>query len=244
MEIKGDALEKKLAQIRDQTEGWVARWINKPVSFALTRRLLKTPVTPNQITAVNLLLAGTAAFCLSRLEYGWRVLGAFLMYFSSIIDGCDGEVARLKGLCSKFGAWFDTIADDFSNNLFFAAIFIGLFWSTGNPLYWKLGGIALLLSLGVTAVIYHQLITGGESANAKDFALAWREKEAGKKGLVERLKPAVKRDFFIAVIFLCVILDLRQVFFWFGVVAACITFALCLFSFLTQVYRDFLRSKT
>ena len=234
MEIERDALEKKLQEIRGQTEGWVAQAINKPISFFLTRRLIKTSITPNQITAVNLLLAGVAVFFLSRLEYGERVLGGVLMYLSSIIDGCDGEVARLKGLSSKFGAWFDTIADDLSNNLFFTALFIGLHRSTGETLYWNVGWWTILASVGGSLVIYHQLLTGRESANAKDFNPAWR-KDFRKRDWFEIIRPVMKRDFFIAVIFVFVVINLRPVVFWLGVGATWAVFGLYVASFLLQI---------
>ena len=43
------------------------------------------------------------------------VLGAILVQFASVVDGCDGEVARLKHLASARGAWLDTILDRYSD---------------------------------------------------------------------------------------------------------------------------------
>lgn len=202
--------EKKLFEvIRQGTEGWVAPRINKPVSFALTRLLLKTPVTPNQITFFNLLLALTAFALLMALDYPTRVIGAVCMYFSSIIDGCDGEVARLKMASSRFGAWFDTVADDCSNNLFVLAIFLGLYRATAENIYLSGGFLTFCLSLGVSLVIYHQLATAPQStANAKDFNPAWQQK-GDKVTWFERLRPLLKRDFFIAVLFVGLVLDWR-----------------------------------
>ena len=42
-------------------------------------------------------------------------MGALLAQLSSILDGCDGEIARLKLLESKFGGWFDRVLDRYSD---------------------------------------------------------------------------------------------------------------------------------
>jgi len=39
-------------------------------------------------------------------------LGALLVQLQSILDGCDGEIARLKFKSSKIGEWLDNVLDD------------------------------------------------------------------------------------------------------------------------------------
>ena len=56
------AEKKLLKNIQNKTQGWVAPRLNKPVSFAITRQLLCYPITPNQITSFNLVLAFVAFF--------------------------------------------------------------------------------------------------------------------------------------------------------------------------------------
>lgn len=208
-------IELRLAEIRSQTDGWIARTLNKPVSFAITRRLLKTTITPNQITAVNVFLALVAASCVAWGEYGLRCVGALLIQFHSVLDGCDGEVARLKGSTSKFGAWFDTLADDFSNNLFFAALVCGL-WLSGQKLWVLVFGVGVLCeSLGISAIILHYLVTVAGTGRAQDFRLAW-ETHGSAAGEVRAptfysqfMKPLLKRDFFLFLMALSILLDLR-----------------------------------
>lgn len=229
--------ERKLFEnIRRKTEGWVAPRINKPVSFFITKYLVLTPVTPNQITLVNLLVAATAFFFLVGTDYVSRISGALLMYASSIIDGCDGEVARLKLMTSKAGAWFDTVVDDVSNNLFLLALALGLYASTHDALYFAVGMAALGMSAGATAVIYHQLLTRVSTGNAKDFAPAWQSNaRTHGKTWFERFRPLLKRDFFIAVIFIFVVLDLREIVFWMGFAAAGIAFILYSYSLILSL---------
>lgn len=205
--------EALLEKIRQETPGLVARTLNKPISFAITRRLVGTAVTPNQISVVNFGIALLAALCLASLDYPIRVLGAILMQLSSILDGCDGEVARLKNQCSKLGAWLDTIFDDLTNNLFFLAIAIGLWRTTESGWYLGIGGEVLCASLGMTTIIYHYLITVAHSANAAHFKLAW-EKDSSDPSVSfyhQVLKQLLKRDFFIFFIAICVLFDVRIV---------------------------------
>lgn len=230
------AADKIFSTIRQKTEGWVAPLINKPISFWISRRLVQTGVTPNQITAVNLALAGLGAFLLAWPSYGGRLIGAFIMYLTSILDGCDGEVARLKCLRSPFGAWFDTVADDLANNLFFIGLFSGLYLSAKNLLFLQVGWMAVAFSFGVSAVIYHQLISKNLGGDVASFQAVWSSKSQGEKGWFNRIRPIMKRDFFIAVFLVMIIFDLRVPLFWLATVATLITFLVYLVSFIVELF--------
>lgn len=221
--------EKKLFQnILEETQGWIAKSFNKKISFFLTQFLVKLPITPNQITSFNLVLSFLAASMMILPTYFYRVIGGLLICLSSILDGCDGEVARVKVMSSKFGAWFDTIADDLANNLFLAAIVLGLYWQTGNGIYLWFGFSALILSFGVSFFIYYQLITQKKSGNMEDFQVVW--KKSDKKIWFDYLRPLMKRDFFIVVLFFFILINRREIVFWMGVVSITITFTLYMIS--------------
>ncbi len=98
--------------------GFVARRLNKPISVRLTRHVLaRSPITPNQITlfAAALGIVGCALIATGR--YLWVVLGLALEHLQSMLDGCDGELARVRFQQSKLGAWLDTFVDDVLNVL-------------------------------------------------------------------------------------------------------------------------------
>lgn len=231
--------EAFLEKIRRETPGLVARYLNKSVSFAITRRLVRTPLTPNQITVVNFGIALLAAFCLASLSYPIRALGAILMQLSSILDGCDGEVAKLKNQCSKLGAWLDTIFDDLTNNLFFLAIAIGLWRTTESGWYLGIGVEVLCASLGMTAIIYHYLLTVAHSANAAHFKLAWEKESSDQSASFynQVLKQLLKRDFFIFFMSICVLLNVRILPFAGAVVAVNIGLAVYATSFFWRLRR-------
>ncbi len=226
---------KLFFNIRKNTEGWAAYYINKPISFQMTRGLLYTSITPNQITFFNFILALLSAWFLASPLYMYRIMGGLGMALSSIIDGCDGEVARLKVLSSNWGAWFDTVADDVSNNLFLMALFIGLYRDTGYALYWQIGWLNLSLSVLVTALIYHQLISAKKGGDVKNFKPVWDHTQ-GKKSFFEKVRPLMKRDFFIVVILFFVVIDYRVVVLWMALVGTTVTFILYFTSFIMQVF--------
>ena len=230
-----DKEEAMLATLLEQTEGWVAKHFNKRISFPITRWLMGTSITPNQITTVNLMLGIVAAWGVASVSWGWRVVGACLMQLSSILDGCDGEVARLKSMQSKTGAWFDTVADDCVNDLFFVALFVGLVRTTGDSIYWVVGWINVVLSAGATAIIYQQLLAKGQGANAKDFQPTWQEKSRTKKSWFDWVRPIMKRDFFIVILLVFILLDQRPIVFWMGVVGTTVTFLLYSVSFVLSL---------
>lgn len=129
--------------------GFVARRLNKPLSVRFTRHVLvHTPVTPNQITlfAAALGIVGCAFIATGR--YGLFVLGFLLQQLQSMLDGCDGELARVRFQQSKLGAWLDTFVDDVLNVLITAAVGMGL-WRAGAgtwALAVGLAGAAMLVA--------------------------------------------------------------------------------------------------
>lgn len=111
-----------LARLRLRPGGLVARHVNRHFSTRLTYWLLKTPLTPNHITTVTGLLALVAAVAMLQPGWAWGVLGALLMQVSSIVDGCDGEVARIRYQQSEFGKWYDSAWDEVVNALFLVGV--------------------------------------------------------------------------------------------------------------------------
>jgi hypothetical protein len=101
------------------TDGVVSRHFNRKVSRRLSRLLVRTPLTPNHISLMTLGVSLLAAWCVAQPAYLWLAAGGLLFQLASIVDGCDGEVAKLKYLGSRSGEWIDTIADNISYVVFF-----------------------------------------------------------------------------------------------------------------------------
>ncbi len=144
-----DALrEAERRLMRDQgrktRDGPVARYINRPVSRWFSRTLVRTTVTPNQISVVSWMLSCIAAGLMAMSGYPALAAGGMLAQLASIVDGCDGEIARLKYSRSEFGGWFDAVLDRYAD----AFLLFGLMWhefaATGTNLSVVLGFAAIV----------------------------------------------------------------------------------------------------
>lgn len=181
-----------LHQIYDQTEGWVARGLNKRISFALTRLLVKTNLKPNHITAMNLLLGLVGCLGLMSASYGWALWGAVLLQMNAVFDACDGEVAKLKGETTILGSWMDAIADDILTNVMFFALVFGIYLETQSSLVYTFGMLSVSASLGVTFFTYYHRIVHRQH------------------GLSDSASPMLKRDNFIFLVLVFSLLGWRE----------------------------------
>jgi len=171
------------------SEGFMSRHFERRVSLALTRRLCTTRITPNAITLVSIAvgLAGAPFFLASAP--GYQLAGALLFLTHSILDGCDGELARLKFLESRSGAVLDICGDNLVHVAVFLCMAIG--WSLDSRSPWPLllGGIAVVSTLAIAAVVYSR----GMRASP----------EGGRPSALSRLADvAVYRDFIYLILLL------------------------------------------
>jgi phosphatidylglycerophosphate synthase len=124
------------------TDGMYAR-LNRRISIPISRQLIKLPVTANMVSIFTLGVGIASAAFFALGGYWNTLLGALLCLFASILDGCDGEVARLKLLESDFGCWLETVCDYLFYLFLFVGMTIGLWRSSGARSYLILGGTLL-----------------------------------------------------------------------------------------------------
>ena len=111
-------------QGRKTRDGAVSRHLNRPVSRWLSRYLVRTSLTPNQTSLISWLVSCIAAGLMAVNGYPALAAGGALAQLASVIDGCDGEIARLKYSQSEFGGWFDAVLDRYAD----AFLLFGLMW--------------------------------------------------------------------------------------------------------------------
>src|SRR3954467_12682368 len=107
-------------------DGFVSRFLNRPISRRITRLLLKFPVHPNALTISIFILPIIASFFLVRGHYGNVLVGAAIFQVFSILDGCDGEIARARNLESKFGERLDNGCDFLGSLVYVVTLGTGL----------------------------------------------------------------------------------------------------------------------
>lgn len=152
------------------TEGFMSRHVERRISLAVTRRLVSTSITPNVMTLVSLAVGLSSAPFFLSADPLTQVIGSLLFLTHSILDGCDGELARLKFLESPAGARLDFWGD----NLVHVAVFtcMGVGWSMAIDALWPLAlGMLAVTGTGLSAVLVSQQ-SGAPSASGARLAEA------------------------------------------------------------------------
>jgi phosphatidylglycerophosphate synthase len=148
------AAEKKLDRwLVKPTDGFFAQ-MNRRISVPISRQLIKFPITPNMVSLFTLGVGIAAGAFFAWGGYWHTLIGAVLSVWASILDGCDGEVARLKLLESDFGCWLETVCDYLYYMFIFAGMAIGLIRTSDQRIYLAWG---ILLLFGA---VMSFLVTG------------------------------------------------------------------------------------
>ncbi|MBW2459183.1 MAG: CDP-alcohol phosphatidyltransferase family protein [Deltaproteobacteria bacterium] len=127
----------------------------RPIAGFAVAVLGRTPVTPNQLTLVSvILMAVAAAIFIAWPDPRADWVGVIVLEASYLFDCCDGMLARHKKLASKQGHLFDFFTDETKAVMLVGALAIRQ-WRTGG--YGLLGepwpaGSAWFLVAGIVAV--------------------------------------------------------------------------------------------
>jgi 1L-myo-inositol 1-phosphate cytidylyltransferase / CDP-L-myo-inositol myo-inositolphosphotransferase len=126
---------------------------NRRISLPISVALMRTPLTANQLSVTLVAVGIYAGWLFSQGRYWTGLVAACLSLAASVLDGCDGEIARLKYQESALGCWIETIGD----YLYYIAIFIGItagtVRQTGSPAFYWIGGLALAGTLATFALL-------------------------------------------------------------------------------------------
>ena len=146
------ATRRLFRSIYKPTDNLYAR-MNRKLSLPLTRLLLPTRISANLMTVVTLGVGVAAGLLMARGDYFGFACGALLSFLAAVLDGCDGEIARLKFEESALGCWLDSVADYAYYFFYFGGLAVGLYRQTHAP--WVLwAGIST-----ISGIIAAQLIT-------------------------------------------------------------------------------------
>jgi phosphatidylglycerophosphate synthase len=151
------------------SEGFMSRHVERRISLAVTRRLAGTRVTPNAMTVVSVGIGLVGAPFFLAWDGAHQLIGALLFLTHSILDGCDGELARLKFQESRAGAMFDFWGDNFVHVAVFSCMAIGWTLATGSAWPLLLGAVTIVTALA-TATLAARRFIGGGAADAESAA--------------------------------------------------------------------------
>ena len=147
-------------------DGYISKYVNRKASEPMAQLLAKTRITPNQMTWAAF---GIALLSFISFVFGWNIIGGLLVQLSSIVDGIDGSLARLKGAVSTFGGFLDSVLDRYADIL----IVLGLtLWSLSNESYAGIWIAGFLAIAGTICISYTRARVGSNHRHLFDKGLA------------------------------------------------------------------------
>jgi phosphatidylglycerophosphate synthase len=136
------------------SEGFMSRHVERKISLAVSRLLAGTAVTPNAMTLLSVAIGLAAAPFFVSARPAVQLAGALLFLLHSILDGCDGELARLRFQESRWGGILDFWGDNVVHVAVFAAMAVGLGREFAGPWPLVCGTAAVAGTLASAAFVY------------------------------------------------------------------------------------------
>ncbi len=168
----------------------IDRYIIRKISGFITGFLIRTPISPNHVTVISLILGIIAAVFFSFGGHTHTITAGLIFFLCIVFDQCDGEVARIKHMESEFGRAFDIIVDSIVNAAIVAGITFALYKTSGSGLNIIIGILA------ITGISISILLTTYFSQENKQ--------DTGTKELLDKLN---NKDFFYIIMLASVIFN-------------------------------------
>ncbi len=158
-----------IRQLFKPTDGPISKVVNRRMSTRISAYLAQYNVSPNMITLASFALSLLSAILFFGASYGAILAAGILAQLSSILDGCDGEIARLKFKFSVFGEWLDRILDRYADGLIVAGMTFACWKNVGYDWVWLVGFLALTGTFmnSYTAQPYDRLLRRRGSGGAR-----------------------------------------------------------------------------
>jgi len=195
------------------TEGFMSKHVERRISLAISRRIVGTAITANQMTLLSVFVGLAGAGLMAAQGVAWPVAGAFLFLAHSILDGCDGELARIRFEQSRLGGLLDYWGDNVVHSAVFFAVAVAWSHGTPGPLPWVLAALAIFGGLASAGWIY--LKTMREKSG--DGPLYTSVSNQAEKSRATRVADMLSRRDFI---YLVVVLAFLGKLHWFLVMSA------------------------
>ncbi len=185
------------AHVGKTATGWLSRNINSKISLPTSRLLVRTPLTPNMI---SVLINVIGMLCGVFYAIGHPVWGALFMQAATILDRCDGEVARVKLMETHKGQWVDTISDQVTVLSFILGVPIGYYVVSKSPLAIILGAINLSIFIFFVVWSFYFLKKYTNSGSLVTYFDVDKLVEGQKLSLARRfitlIRPMGRRNFY------------------------------------------------
>ena len=157
------------ASLGKARDGFVSRSLNRKISTGVFTPLLMRfwkRATPNQVSVLGFTVAlgGALSFFLRR-----PALGGTLAQLASVLDGCDGEIARLKNMQSKFGDFFDAVLDRYADSFLLFSMSYYAWTSPENRRLFGRSWTPLMLSTSMLAIFGNLMVSYTSAKSVANF---------------------------------------------------------------------------
>jgi CDP-L-myo-inositol myo-inositolphosphotransferase len=126
--------------LRKPADGPVSRLLNRPISTRISMAISRLRPNPGVISVIALLLCAIGS---SLLALGQGIAGGLLVQVGSVVDGVDGEIARLQYRTSAWGALMDGVLDRIGDAMVVAGLAI---WVVRDGMIGDVWAIALTVA--------------------------------------------------------------------------------------------------
>jgi len=181
--------DRSLQSVIKFRDGLVATFVSGPMANRVVRLIADTGITPNQVTALSLVLGLGVAAIFAYGTWTWLAIGAVLLQVSFILDCVDGQLARYKDLKSNFGGWLDSMTDRLKEYAAYLGLAYGGWVKSGNIYVWLfLFSASLLLAYKHLDGYYRKSLQEGEGA-IDELAVALQNDRVRKLRLAVIMSP-------------------------------------------------------
>lgn len=127
--------------------GQHGRGFTRTVFGPVAKRFVAWGISPNTVTFAGTIIFMIAAYAL--IAPGYFVAGSITVGLIAFTDSIDGQMARLRGQSSAFGAFLDSTLDRFADAALFSALAIHL-WHIHTPVgAWAMWAAIATLATGI-----------------------------------------------------------------------------------------------
>lgn len=112
----------------------------------ISKKIIKTRITPNQISYFGFLCFILSAYFFSKTGYIMVLIGLAFFQLAYIADYVDGILAKLKGACSEYGAWLDLMSGFLGYPIVYVGISLGVYSQIPKPYVLLLGLLVITAS--------------------------------------------------------------------------------------------------
>ncbi|MBA7618392.1 hypothetical protein ES703_25718 [subsurface metagenome] len=166
-----------ICQSGHESSGYL-KHVNRRISIYITKLLLHTPITGNQVTLFGILLGIASGILFSFGNYWYSIAAALLINLSEELDYVDGEVARYRGTSSPLGHYLDILGHIIVYPTLFMGIAYGIYNNFHNP---------IIFIFGCSAFLCFALLPNYMSLNISRILQAHREEGVKTtKGIVKQ----------------------------------------------------------